>query len=89
MNATIVATIISSGLGLVGTIITVVVAIQNSAKKTESQIEVINTQIADMKEDIKSHNQYAKMFSENIPAIRTHMEDQDRRLDALERRTAV
>ena len=40
----------------------------------------------DMKEDIKSHNQYAKMFSENVPAIEQHMVDVDRRLGVLESR---
>ena len=42
----------------------------------------------DMREDIKSHNRYAQMFSENIPAIKQHMVDVDRRLDSIERRTA-
>lgn len=88
MNPTIVATIISSGLTLIGTIITVVVSLQNQAKKTETQIAVIETKMEDMKEDIKTHNQYAKMFSENIPAINQHMTDVDRRLEAIERKTA-
>ena len=43
-------------------------------------------QLITMKEDIKTHNQYAKMFSENIPAIKQHIADTDRRLDNIERR---
>ena len=88
MNATIIATIISSAFTLIGTIITVIVALQKSAAETDKKIAVIETKVDDMKEDIKSHNQYAKMFSENIPAINQHMTDVDRRLEALERRTA-
>ena len=88
MNATIIATIISSAVSLIGTIITVIVALQKSAAETDKKIAVIETKVDDMKEDIKSHNQYAKMFSENIPAINQHMTDVDRRLEALERRTA-
>ena len=88
MNATIIATIISSAFTLLGTIITVIVALQKSAAETDKKIAVIETKVDDMKEDIKSHNQYAKMFSENIPAINQHMTDVDRRLEALERRTA-
>ena len=51
-------------------------------------IAIVKTEMNIMKEDIKTHNQYAKMFSENIPAIKQHMVDVDRRLDAMERRGA-
>jgi len=88
VNPTVIATIISSAGTLLGTIITVIVALHNQAKKTETQIEVLNTEMKGMKEDIKSHNKYAQMFSENIPAIKQHMIDVDRRLDAIERRSA-
>ena len=54
----------------------------------DKKIAVIESKMDGMKEDIASHNQYAKMFSENIPAIKTHMSDIDRRLDNIERRTA-
>lgn len=56
--------------------------------ETEKQIAVMRTEMSIMKEDIKSHNRYAQMFSENIPAINQHMTDVDRRLTELERRSA-
>ena len=56
--------------------------------ETEKQIAVMRTEMSIMKEDIKSHNRYAQMFSENIPAINQHMTDVDRRLGELERRSA-
>jgi hypothetical protein len=52
----------------------------------DKKLAVMETKMDEMKEDIKSHNGYAKMFSENIPAIKQHMEDVDRRLGELERR---
>jgi len=54
----------------------------------DKKLAVMESKMDDMKEDIKSHNQYAKMFSENIPAIKQHMSDVDRRLSDLERRSA-
>ena len=56
--------------------------------ETEKQIAVMRTEMSIMKEDIKSHNRYAQMFSENIPAINQHMTDVDRRLTELEMRSA-
>lgn len=55
----------------------------------EKQIAVIETKMDAIKEDVATHNQYAKMFSENIPAIKQHMSDTDRRLDSIERRISA
>ena len=52
----------------------------------DKKLAVVEAKMDDMKDDIHSHNQYAKMFSENIPAIKQHMTDVDRRLAELERR---
>ncbi len=84
----IIVVLISSGLTLIGTIITVVSTSRNQARETDKKLAVMQAQMEAMKEDLRSHNNYAKMFSENIPAIKTHMKDIDRRLDGLERSSA-
>lgn len=67
-----------------------ILTIISQNRKTQSEmhesIAVIKSEMNGMKEDIKSHNSYAQMFSENVPAIRQHMTDIDRRLDSIERR---
>ena len=83
--ATILAVIISSGTSLLISIITIVAQGRKQTAEMDKKIAVIETKMDDMKEDIQTHNQYAKMFSENIPAIKQHMEDVDRRLNSLER----
>lgn len=87
-TATIVAVIISSGVSLVVSIITIISQSKKQANEMDKKIAVIETKMDDMKEDIKSHNEYAKMFNENIPAIKQHMVDVDRRLDNMERRAS-
>lgn len=87
MEAVIVA-LITGGISLIGTIITVVSTSRKQTMETDKKLAVMQADMASMKEDIKSHNGYAKMFSENIPAIKQHMQDVDRRLDNLERRSA-
>ena len=86
--ATIVAVIISSGASLLISILTIISQSKKQAAEMDKKIAVIETKMDRMKEDIAAHNRYAQMFSENIPAIRQHMTDTDRRLDNIERRLA-
>ena len=87
-TATIVAVIISSGVSLLISILTIMSQGRKQSADMDKKISVIETKMDDMKEDIRAHNKYAQMFSENIPAIKQHMSDVDRRLGDLERRTA-
>lgn len=87
-TATILAVVISSGVSLIISILTIISQNRKTQGEMHESIAVIKSEMNDMKEDIKSHNQYAKMFSENIPAIRQHMTDMDRRLDNIERKGA-
>lgn len=87
-TATIVAVVISSGVSLLISILTIINQNKKQATEMDKKIAVIETKMDIMQGDIRSHNEYAKMFSENIPAIKTHMEDVDRRLDRIEGRMA-
>ena len=88
MSDAIIVALITGGISLLGSVLAIISSSRKQTAEMEKSLAVINTEIAGMKEDIKSHNQYAKMFSENIPAIKQHMTDVDRRLEGLERRTA-
>ena len=82
----IIVAIITGLFSLTGSIIAIVATTRKQAADLDKKLAVMETKMDDMKEDIRSHNQYAKMFSENIPAIKQHMADVDRRLGDLERR---
>ncbi len=86
--ATIVAVVISSGVSLLISILTIISQNRKTQYDLKESLSLVKADMGRMQEDIKTHNQYAKMFSENIPAIRQHMTDVDRRLDAIERRGA-
>ena len=88
MSEAIIVALITGGVSLLGTVIAVMSASKKQMVETEKALAVMRTEMTAMKEDIKSHNRYAQMFSENIPAIKQHMSDVDRRLSDLERRTA-
>jgi len=87
-TATIIAVVISSGASLLISILTMISQNKKQSVELDKKIAVIETKMDRMNGDIQSHNRYAQMFSENIPAIKQHMTDTDRRLDNIERRLA-
>ena len=86
MSDTILVALITGGISLLGSVLTIISTSKKQTADMDKKIAVIETKMDLMKEDIQSHNQYAKMFSENVPAIKQHMSDTDRRLDVIERR---
>lgn len=88
LSDAIIVALITGGISLFGTVLTIVLTNRTQQQKIDNKITAIETKMENMQEDIHSHNRYAQMFSENIPAIKQHMSDIDRRLDNIERRTA-
>ena len=87
MSDAVLAAIITGAMSLTGSIVTIVLTIRKQQSDMDKKISLMEQNMDEMKEDIRSHNNYAKMFAENIPAIKQHMTDVDRRLENLERRT--
>lgn len=88
MSDAIIVALITGGISLLGSVLTIISTSRKQQAELDKAIAVIETKMTVMAGDIQSHNQYAKLFSENIPAIKTHMSDIDRRLDTMERRKA-
>ena len=88
MSDAIVAALITGGVSLLGSVLTIILTSRKQTAEMDKAMAVMRTEMSTMKEDIKSHNRYAQMFSENIPAIKQHMTDVDRRLEAIERSKA-
>lgn len=88
MSDAVLVAIITGGISLLGSVLTIISTSRKQQAEIDRKIAVIETKLEVMKGDIKSHNNYAQMFSENIPAIKQHMQDIDRRLDGIERRSA-
>ncbi len=86
MSDAILVALITGGISLFGSILTIVLTSRKQQADLDKKIAVVEAKMDDMKEDIRAHNKYAQMFSENVPAIKQHMTDVDRRLESLERR---
>lgn len=88
MSDAVLVALITGGISLLGSVLTILATSRKQQADMDKKIAVMTAKMDDMKEDIRAHNEYARMFNENIPAIRQHMTDVDRRLDNMERRTA-
>ena len=88
MSDAIIVALITGGISLLGSVLTIISTSRKQRFELEKQMAVFNNEMTAIKRDIQSHNHYAQMFSENVPAIKQHMSDMDRRLEVLERRTA-
>ena len=86
MSEAVIVALITGGISLLGSVLAILQTSKKQAAELETAMAVMKAEMATMKEDIHSHNRYAQMFSENIPAIKQHMTDTDRRLDSIERR---
>ena len=49
-----------------------------------NEITHIKENVAEMKDDLRAHNQYAKLFNENVPVLKQQISDLDRRISTLE-----
>lgn len=88
MSDAVLVALITGGISLFGSVLTIIYTSRKQQAELEKAMAVMQTEMSVVKEDIKSHNRYAQMFSENVPAIKQHMTDVDRRLEAMERRSA-
>lgn len=88
MSDAIIVALITGGISLIGSVLAILQSAKKQSMELEKAMAVMQTEMSSMKEDIKSHNRYAQMFSESVPAIKQHMQDIDRRLENMERRSA-
>lgn len=82
-------------IGLIGVVITVLVSskatrnvlmnkLETDNAVIKNEIEHIKDNSREMKEDIKEHNHYAKLFGETVPVIQEQIKVINHRLDDLE-----
>ena len=88
MSDAIIVALITGGISLIGSVLAIIQSAKKQSMELDKAMAVMQTEMKAMKEDIKSHNRYAQMFSESVPAIKQHMSDIDRRLENMERRSA-
>lgn len=87
MEAIIVA-IISASVTLIGVFISAKSTSDKVAHELEKQNALQNQEIQRIKEDIKEHNHYAKLFAESMPVVQEQIRVINHRISDLERITS-
>ena len=72
-------------IGFAGTIATIVSQNKRTRDELKNEIVVMKNEMSHMKEDIKEHNHYAKMFAETMPVVQEQIKVANHRIDDLER----
>ena len=92
MSESIIATLITGAITLIGIIfsarstrdkVTTELEKQNALQNQE--IQHIKESITDLKADVKEHNHYAKLFAETMPVVKEQIKVINHRIEDLER----
>lgn len=88
MSDTIIASIITGVITLIGVIFSYKAATDKVQHSMEIQQAVFREQVTEMKDDIKAHNHYAKLFAETMPVVQEQIKVINHRIEDLERKEA-
>lgn len=95
MTEAIVSAIITSLISLIGTIIAIVASHKSARRQMQDDLRVqqaaMNVELTHIKEeqgrirdDLKEHNHYAKLFSETVPVVQEQIKVINHRIKDLE-----
>ena len=86
MSESIIVALISGAITLLGVVMSYKTATDKMQHSLEIQQAVFQTEIKTMKEDIKEHNHYAKLFGESMPVVQEQIKVINHRIEDLERK---
>lgn len=84
MSDAIIVALISGSISLIGIVVSYKTATMKVQHQLEVQQSVMQTEISAIKEDVKEHNHYAKLFAESMPVVREQIKVINHRIDDLE-----
>lgn len=89
MNETIIAAVLPAAItgivALAGTILSHRAAVTAVTRDLELRLAVMSAEMEQMKDDLKEHNHYARLFAETMPAARERISAVEHRLSAIEK----
>lgn len=85
----IVVALITAGLALVGTIITVKSTVKSSSEKTQTEVRtelaIVKTEIKELTRETREHNNFAK----RMPVVEEQIKGLSHRVEDLEKRIST
>lgn len=87
MDNSIVVALITAGLPILGTVITVYAANKKQTDEMDKKMDVkdaaLNVKLKYIDSQLEEHNNYAKMYHETIPVIQAHLKTIDEKLEYI------
>lgn len=81
----IIVAIITAGLALVGTIITVRSSSERTQAEVRTEIAIVKTEIKELTREVREHNNFAK----RMPVVEEQIKVVNHRIEDLEKRTGA
>ena len=85
MNEILISSIITGCISIIGIIYSHYMAGKKVQEELKLTQKIMENELSHIKESVKEHNCYAKMFSENIPVIKEQIKVINNRLEGLEK----
>ena len=87
MDNSIIVALITAGLPILGTVITVYAANKKQTDEMDKKMDVkdaaLNVKLKYIDSQLEEHNNYAKMYHETVPVIQAHLETIDEKLEYI------
>lgn len=80
MTEAIIVALITGGMSLIGVIVTCLVTSKNAEKKQEIAQAVMQTELAELTREVRSHNN----FAQRMPVVEAEINTINRRIGNLE-----
>ena len=91
MDNSIIVALITAGLPILGTVITVYAANKKQTDEMDKKMDVkdaaLDVKLKYIDSQLEEHNKYAKMYHETIPVIQAHLKTIDDKLEYILNRT--
>lgn len=88
MSDAIIVALITGAISLIGIVVSYIAATTKVTKAMEIQQAVMQSEMSTIKEDVKEHNHYAKLFAESMPVVQEQIKVINHRIEDLERKGA-
>ena len=87
MDNSIIVALITAGLPILGTVITVYAANKKQTDEMDKKMDVkdaaLDVKLKYIDSQLEEHNKYAKMYHETIPVIQAHLQTIDDKLEYI------
>ena len=79
-------TIIVALISLVGIVVSAVITKSSVMNELDKKLAILEVKQSEMSDDIKSHNNYARMFAESVPVIKEQLREHEKAIEELKRK---